>query len=43
MISEWMDQGNINEYLKPKEHYEVNRLELVSCDLLLGCNEIFVD
>ena len=36
MISEWMDQGNINEYLKLKEHDEVNRIELVSSNLLLG-------
>ena len=30
LISEWMDQGNINEYLERKEHSEVNRIELVS-------------
>ena len=28
MISEWMDQGNINEYVKEQEG--VNRLQLVS-------------
>jgi len=33
LISEWVDQGNINEYLKLKEHHEVNRIELVSCGL----------
>lgn len=33
LISEWMDQGNINEFLTLKQHSEVNRIELVSCDL----------
>ena len=28
MISEWMDEGNINEYVKG--HEGVNRLQLVS-------------
>lgn len=35
MISEWMDQGNIVQYLKLKEHLEVNRIELVSFDYLV--------
>lgn len=29
LISEWMDQGNINDYLNRKEHSEVNRIELL--------------
>ena len=31
LISEWMDQGNIMEYLTRMKHLEVNRIELVSC------------
>ena len=34
LVSEWVDQGNINEYLKPKERGEVNRIELVRCHSL---------
>lgn len=37
LISEWMDQGNIIDYLGRKEHSEVNRIELVSCRLSLAC------
>ena len=29
LVSEWMDQGNINDYLKPRERAETNRIELV--------------
>jgi len=29
MISEWMENGNINEFVKKDRH--VNRAELVSC------------
>jgi serine/threonine protein kinase len=29
LISEWMDQGNINQYLRLREHREVNRIELL--------------
>ena len=35
LVSEWMDQGNINEYLKPSERSEVNRIELVRCGSLV--------
>jgi len=33
LISEWMDQGNISDYLKLKENQELNRIELVSYGL----------
>ena len=33
MISEWMDEGNINEYVKT--HEEVNHLQLVSHGFIL--------
>ncbi|KAF9789521.1 kinase-like domain-containing protein [Thelephora terrestris] len=29
LISEWMDQGNIKQYLKRKENSELNRIELL--------------
>ena len=35
LISEWMDQGNIVQYLDRVEHLEVNRIELVSCGYLV--------
>ena len=30
LVSEWVDQGNINDYLKRRENFEMNRIELVS-------------
>jgi len=35
LVSEWMDHGNINDYLKPRERNEVNRIELVRCSSLV--------
>ena len=35
LISEWMDQGSIVQYLDRMEHLEVNRIELVSCGYLV--------
>lgn len=29
LVSEWMDQGNVNDYLKPRERAEVNRIKLI--------------
>jgi len=29
-----MDQGNINDYLKPRERAEANRIELVRYNIL---------
>lgn len=42
LISEWMDQGNIVQYLRRGEQLEVNRIELVgrdylACGLWLTC------
>ena len=37
MISEWMDNGNINEYVKG--HEGVNRVQLVSNDITSRRNE----
>lgn len=30
LISEWVDQGDITDYVSRKENLEVNRIELVS-------------
>ena len=33
LISEWMEHGNINEFVERDE--DVNRIELVGCHLIL--------
>jgi len=35
LISEWMDQGNIIQHLMYRDNFEVNRIELVSCNFLV--------
>jgi len=37
MISEWMDQGNINEFVR--RYDGVNRVQLVSRERLVSCED----
>jgi len=37
MISEWMDHGNINEFVE--KHDGINRVQLVSYGIALWVNE----
>lgn len=41
LVSEWMDQGNINDYLRKRQHSEVNRIELVGHGQSLLLDEVF--
>ena len=38
MVSEWMDSGNINEFIKANR--DVDRFELVSCPLPLTAPDV---
>ena len=39
MVSEWMEHGNINEFVK--KHQRVNPLQLVSCSSLFECKAFY--
>jgi serine/threonine protein kinase len=36
MVSEWMDNGNVNEFIQKRK--EVNRVQLVSCRIIPQVN-----